>query len=173
MNKKDLKDGYVVKLRSNVYGYVNLSRGIIILNDGFLELDKYNDDLTRMFRSSVSEDYDIMAIYEPHGFGGGFSGILSEECKHFCSEVLIREESDDIDWTKVPKWTKVQVKDKGYEEWKNRYFFFYDIGTYATYPFATAETKKDEFTLCEPKTEGFKHCRIHPDVEIKEEWYKK
>ncbi|MDM0528439.1 hypothetical protein QTH49_13340 [Clostridium perfringens] len=172
MNISDLKDGYVVKLRTGEYGYIKLEERIVVLKDGFLGLDGYDYELLRIRRTDISEDYDIVAIYEPVNFCCGFKGILGDSCEDFCRLVSSRQELKDIDWTKVPSLVKVQVRDGNHEEWRNRYFVVYEDDESVSYPFITAESLKDEFTLCEPRTESFRYCRIHPDEMIKEEWYK-
>ncbi|MGL4571729.1 MAG: hypothetical protein ACRCVJ_11770 [Clostridium sp.] len=72
----------------------------------------------------------------------------------------------EIDWDKVPQWTKIQVLvDGGYA---NRYLRLYDD-----------EAEKVLACVCDEFTDGkhflgcwFKHFRLHESVEIKEEWYK-
>lgn len=79
----------------------------------------------------------------------------------------------EIDWANVPKFTPVIGGYSG-KKLKNAYFLdFYEAED--DFPFLLTDMKDDEFT-------GLKHryqnefvcdvCRIHPSVEIKEEWYK-
>ncbi|MGU9269797.1 hypothetical protein ACV3Z5_13945 [Clostridium perfringens] len=176
MNISDLKDGYVVKLRTGEYGYIKLEERIVVLKDGFLGLDGYDYELLRIRRNDISEDYDIVAIYEPVNFCCGFKGILGDSCEDFCRLVSSRQELKDIDWTKVPKFTPVQVRDSQEHEWKNAYFgrvTFSDF--YGTNIFFVFGMKDDEFTGIKQRDHEalcYRYCRIHDDVEIKEEWYK-
>lgn len=79
----------------------------------------------------------------------------------------------EIDWTKVPRGTKVQVRD--YEEerkWINAYFVEQTKST--THPFRASVCLDDEFTgvIMEDNAHLWKYCRIHESVEIPDEWYK-
>lgn len=79
----------------------------------------------------------------------------------------------EIDWNRVPKWTKVQVRDNDKHEWVNRYFIGVNYGMFSlTHPFVA--TMFDEFIHdgFECNNNGYRYCRIHPSIEIKEEWYK-
>lgn len=76
----------------------------------------------------------------------------------------------EIDWSKVPQGTKVQVRDFGNGEWLNRYFVQYVNGYFA----ASRFKEDDDFTgekashyACE-----WENCRIHESVEIPDSWYK-
>ena len=79
----------------------------------------------------------------------------------------------DIDWSKIPRGTKVQYKDNKEYKWNNGYFvkgYEYD-----DYPFEISKLKEDDSfseLIMEDYSGCYKYCRIHPDVEIKEEWYK-
>lgn len=79
----------------------------------------------------------------------------------------------EIDWTKVPRGTKVQVKDKEGWEWKNSYFIKYESSK-EEYPFQVNEWQDDDYTgfKMEQCSDFYKYCRIHESVEIPDEWYK-
>lgn len=78
-----------------------------------------------------------------------------------------------IDWTKVPPFTKSQVRDSKDQSWRNKYFLRLNDNQFKKdFPFVA--TAYDEFIY--EGTSGheicFKQCRIHPSVEIPDEWYK-
>lgn len=78
-----------------------------------------------------------------------------------------------IDWTKVPRGTKVQVRNKEEGLWKNKYFVKFEaIDGY--YPFITSIHLDNDFTNYKMEIDAceWQYCRIHPTVEIPEEWYK-
>ena len=79
----------------------------------------------------------------------------------------------DIDWSKIPRGTKVQYKNYEEHEWNNGYFI--KEYEYSGYSFEISKLKEDdsfsELTM-EDCCDYYRYCRIHPDVEIKEEWYK-
>lgn len=83
-------------------------------------------------------------------------------------------EKKEIDWSKIPKWTKVQVKDYPKAKWHNAYFCEYkEIESNFNY----RVTKYDEFVSEDLKEDDlvrtrYRCCRIHPSVTIPEEWYK-
>ena len=78
----------------------------------------------------------------------------------------------EIDWTKVPRMTKVQVRDYKDKEWANSYFVGYSRYKEGYYPYLATVYIDDEFTGIKRRGVAYKFCRIHPDVEIPEEWYK-
>ena len=78
-----------------------------------------------------------------------------------------------IDWTKVPRGTKVQVRNKEEGLWKNKYFVKFEaIDGY--YPFITSIHLDNDFTNYKMEIDAceWQYCRIHPSVEIPNEWYK-
>ena len=83
----------------------------------------------------------------------------------------------EIDWGKVPKYTKVNVRDTDYEEWKNRYFLYVDE-ICDGYKYATSlSNTKDYFTGMNPEewcglTGRYVQIRLDKSVTPKEEWYK-
>ncbi len=78
----------------------------------------------------------------------------------------------EIDWTKVPRGTKVQVKYCEDRKWENRYFVKCKLNTKC--PFEVSEIKDDDFTKLKMEhiSSIWECCRIHPSVEIPNEWYK-
>lgn len=79
----------------------------------------------------------------------------------------------EIDWTKVPKGTKVQVRDSVTEEWKNKYFVKFHERIKET-PFEASLLLDDYFTglRMEDESAFWKYCRIHESVKIPDEWYR-
>lgn len=73
-----------------------------------------------------------------------------------------------VDWSKVPKFTLVQVKDKKDEEWENRYLLSYKKDD--NYPFLA--TPYSEYVYGENKRNAnlYEECKLHPTVEIKHDW---
>lgn len=79
----------------------------------------------------------------------------------------------EIDWSKVPRGTKVQVGLTENGDWFNRYFI--DTGKEdGEYAFVTSLAMDDDFTGYEMEDypEGWEYCRIHPSIQIPKEWYK-
>ncbi|HFD2052163.1 TPA: hypothetical protein ACF2DE_002894 [Clostridium perfringens] len=94
----------------------------------------------------------------------------------FIDKIDFEEIEREIDWTKVPYQTKIQVRNSEDEEWVNRYFASYlksAINDDEDYSFGTLDRMRDDFTKINGTSGGwFKMARIHPSVKIKEEWYK-
>ena len=86
---------------------------------------------------------------------------------------FFKEIEREINWSKVPRGTKVQVKDKEEWEWKNSYFIKYESSE-KEYPFQANEWQDDDYTgfKMEQYSDFYKYCRIHESVAIPEEWYK-
>lgn len=78
-----------------------------------------------------------------------------------------------IDWSKVPRGTKVQVRDSENQEWRNAYFSKF-IKENEEYSFRASDIKDDEFTKLnlDDTSWGYKHCRIYSSTEILPEWFK-
>ncbi|UIS73956.1 hypothetical protein [Clostridium phage vB_CpeP_PMQ04] len=174
MRKSELKDGMVVK----VTGYdTKKYNGLMLYLGGDLfdinEWDKLEN--FHMNDEEYNEGLKIVAVYE---FISRYDDEISslkdilKESNVNKLKLLWRDERE-IDWRKVPKFTPVLG---GYfeGELKNAYFLAFD-SMENDFPFLLTNMKDDEFT-------GLKHrhqnefvcdiCKIHPSVEIKEEWYK-
>ncbi len=108
-------------------------------------------------------------IFENHRFGWEEAAITYNEIFNTTFEEFKRE----IDWSKVPRGTKVQVKYKGEWEWENKYFIKYESSK-EEYPFQVNEWQDDDYTgfKMEQYSDFYKYCRIHESVAIPEEWYK-
>lgn len=79
----------------------------------------------------------------------------------------------EIDWSMVPRGTKVQVRDKAEEEWVNKYFIEFNSRK-EDFPFFASPCLDDNFSDYKMENNGYEwiYCRIHPSVEIPDEWYK-
>lgn len=156
MKRSDLKDGMIVEYKDGKFG-LKLGARIISQNE-HLELEDLEENLT-----TTNELEVIVRVYESVNV-------------HFFSEIndksklkLLWERPREIDWSKLPRWIKVQVKDYPEEPWRNAYFIRLDDSN-EDYPYKV--TFCDTFTLVENCICGYMQCRIHPEQEIKEEWYK-
>lgn len=97
------------------------------------------------------------------------SNLFYNEVINGCFVEIKRE----IDWSKVPRGTKVQVRNGTNQKWENAYFVSYS-GNVFPLSFESSPIKDDEFTefKAERISALFSCCRIHPSVEIPDEWYK-
>lgn len=114
------------------------------------------------------ENEQIMFMY--HG-----SWVRSVILVNNALKLEFEEVKREIDWSKVPILTKVQVRDTYESEWKNRYFCNANFtGEY--YPYLVSTKKEDDsFTGLKIINHAtwYRFCRIHESVEMKEEWYKR
>lgn len=129
-------------------------------------LEDYNEDL--IIKGENIPEYDIMKVYR-----------ITKESEYDSLEdlmntlpegkvELIWERKREIDWSKVPKWTKVQAKAYASEKWRNVYFIDYQEDSNKPY----LATVRDEFTYKEGYEMEFKYIKIYDESDIKEEWYK-
>ena len=97
------------------------------------------------------------------------SNLFYNEVINGCFVEIKRE----IDWSKVPRGTKVQIRDYEEEEWSNEYFIEYQP-LKKEYCFRTSRISDDNYTGCtmELDSDIWEYCRIHPSVQIPDEWYK-
>lgn len=126
-----------------------------------------NGDILRLY-----VEKDLCGSYYLVDFNNDEAGnsIFTDLSLKFC----IRE----IDWDKVPKYTKVNVRDTDCEEWKNRYFLYVDesFNKYTKYTTSLINTK-DYFTGITPEnccglTAHYIQIRLDKSVTPKPEWYK-
>lgn len=97
------------------------------------------------------------------------SNLFYNEVINGCFVEIKRE----IDWSKVPRGTKVQVRDNEKQKWENAYFVSYAENVFPL-SFESSPIKDDEFTKfkAERFSKIFEYCRIHESVAIPDEWYK-
>lgn len=76
----------------------------------------------------------------------------------------------EINWDKVPRGTKVQVRDFNNTKWGDAYFIYFRKNSYRV-----SNYLDDDYTgfVMENKSSYWEQCRIHPFIAIPEEWYKK
>lgn len=105
------------------------------------------------------------------------SGLEWESSNFFYNEILdttFEEIKREIDWAKVPRGTKVQVRDDENQEWENRYFIKYIPSDDKEYPFKASKWLDDNYInlKMEYLCDNWKYCRIHESVQIPDDWYK-
>lgn len=129
------------------------------------------------------DDGDMLRLYVEKDLCGNYylvdfnndeagNSIFTDLSLKFC----IRER--EIDWDKVPKYTKVNVRDIDCEEWKNRYFLYVDesCSKYTKYVTSLSNTK-DYFTGMNPEdccglNAHYTQIRLDKSVTPKADWYK-
>lgn len=151
MNKSDLKNGMVVRTRNcNLYIVLNNS---LISKRGYMNLNFYTEDLKD---GDCTGAYDIVSVYRERR---SYELIPQNWFINLGEPIWTREE--EVDWSKVPKWTKVQVRDFENDEWENGYFLcFLDE---AQYPFNV--TRYDKFTYT-VSSENYAQCRLYKEENI-------
>ena len=126
----------------------------------------YVDNIKNYLKVSTNMFGDFILIKQNESVSVN-SSLLSKSTRKF-----IKIEKD-IDWSKIPRGTKVQYKDYEEYEWYNGYFIEKNYNK--DYKFEISKLKEDDSfsgLTMEDCYDCYKYCRIHPDVEIKEEWYK-
>lgn len=153
MKKSDLKDGMIVELNYGKMGII--LNNSIRYNVGFDRLNIFDDNLR-------FEDVTIDRIYEVTNDCCSIKEVLNKE-----NLTLMWKRPREIDWSKVPKWTKVRAKHSIDSHWVNAYFIKDTNNGFYTVTFS------DEFTYreCLNSTQWCE-VKIHPSVEILKEWYK-
>lgn len=79
----------------------------------------------------------------------------------------------EIDWTKVPRGTKIQVKDEDDEEWVNKYLISFN-NEYFNLPYYVSRILDNDYVgdVMEDAGSHWGQCRIHESVKIPNKWYK-
>ena len=137
MHKRELRNGMSLKMR-NTYKFLILNSEIYLETiDGYEYSNKlnhflssYNNDMTNL----DDDKYDIIEVYNIDG--------------------KLIWERDEIDWSKVPKDTKVLVKNKTDKLWYPRYFVEYKNGKYNTYINGSTSWSPDDFP------EEWDYCKL-------------
>ena len=137
MHKSELRNGMSLKMR-NTYKFLILNSEIYLETiDGYEYSNKlnhflssYNNDMTNL----DDDKYDIIEVYNIDG--------------------KLIWERDEIDWSKVPKDTKVLVKNKTDKLWYPRYFVEYKNGKYNTYINGSTSWSTDDFP------EEWDYCKL-------------
>lgn len=166
MEKKDLKNGMVVEITREGIEKVLF----LVLNERLIGEYEYWDinSFDENMKNTLLEDIYISKVYnikKPYNL----SEIFALEDLE-----LIWEKEKEIDWNKVPEGTKVQVSDFRDDcDWVNRYFRSCNPKGFPFFTFEVWNRDKDKFTKKGFEgREQWKFCKIHPEVKIKEEWYK-
>lgn len=165
MKKSNLKDEMVVKIE----GYSNEEYDglMLVLGEFFFDINGY-EKKTNFDENMINIDLKKVKITEVYEVIEPFS--LKEILNEGKGLRLIWKRQKEIDWSKVPKWTKAQYERNG--DWINCYHINYDEQS-KYWP--CEYTVRDKFTF---ETEKYIQCvneqnyRIHPSVTIPEEWYK-
>ena len=151
MKKSDLKDGMIVQTGEDLY--LVCGDKFLSLN-GYMEFKDYDENLK--IKDEEFEKYNINFVYKTECWGLGLK--------------LIWKRKKEIDWSKVPKWTKVRCKGE---------FGYYNAYHYEYIPneiHCFGHTTRDEFTFGTDPVVDYLSKRdtyeIHPSIEIPEEWYK-
>lgn len=158
MRKEDLKDGMIVEVEFTAIPnerYIKLGNLCVGLND-YIELEYATEDL-------CWESRKIVKIFKSK------SMTWLKDINKDNKLELIWQREREIDWSKVPKWTLVRVRDFENENWQNNNFIEKSNDT--LYPFVTTYCNEMTFTDF-PYKLNWKQCEIHPSVEIEEEWCK-
>lgn len=174
MKKSELKQGMVVELRDGVRYLVRDREGEIVLSnhDGWLYLEEYSENLT----DKTYSELDVMKVYTTKAyvldriFEGGY-----------LTEIWSRKRS--IDWNKVPKGTKLLgeayiLQNSNWVRRDEGCYFAGGISSNGEQIITSLLKEDDPFTGLEmddfsvAKYRPIKEVKIHPEVKIKEEWYK-
>ena len=124
----------------------------------------------KIYRNTTN--YSKYKIKEGKLFYWSDNCLWIETCKPYnrVIDMNFKEIKREIDWSKVPKGTKVQVQDFGDKEWSNRYFVECVNGHFET----SILKEDDDFTKEKAIYHAYEweECRIHESVEIPDNWYK-
>lgn len=168
--KEDLRTGDIIVTRGE--------GNAILIGSGFKRfeylksplvistLEDYNEDFTT--KGENIREYDIMKVYKitKESEFDSLEDLMNELPEGKVE--LIWKRKREIDWSKVPKWTRVQAKAYASENWRNVYFIDYKEDSNKPY----LATVRDEFTHSEGYELEFKYIKIYDESDIKEEWYK-
>ena len=154
MKPKDLESGMIVKIKKGIFFIVF---GDYLVNETiWSDLKYFNGEFTYYdnFSHKSSDELSIVEIYARR------DAYYLRPSKWFenMEEEPIWEKEEDVNWTEVPMWTKVQVKDDYNKKWKNAYFIKYENGLF----FATM---RDKFTYNNElnNTSSWDCCRLYKE----------
>lgn len=174
MKKLDLKDFMVVQLDVRNYECENDDMYLVIGNTlvsgvGYMNLSRYDENMENIDRDIFFDNsigtYSIVKVFKIKNIGKGIEFFFNED-----NLKLIWERQREIDWSKVPKWTKVQVRIEG-TDWFNMYFYEYNTENDDS-PYLVKKAIDDDYSGLFLVSTAWQQCRIHPSVTIPEEWYK-
>ena len=168
-SKKDLRTGHIVRFRDGetamlvgdtFFGSIDILDGNF--NNGQLnQYDEYLKDIEYGYDTDIMEVYYIKSTEYDLGVKGMIENIPEEHAE------LIWKREEEIDWSKVPKWTKVLVREDFIgAKWERSYFLGVDDKGYKA-------TFLDEFTSDgEEIFDYWDEIKPFDEKDIKEEWYK-
>ena len=167
--KNDLRTGMIVRFRNGMLGVV--LRDYIQVVTGLHYIGKYQNDLTLAHKDTTCNIDEIYEFKEGLSCKEMFDILHSNGLEHLIEKEYVeliwkREEPKrEIDWNKVPKWTRVLVRNYN-ENWKRAYFMRVGyIGYKATY--------RDRFTSAgDAECYLWDEIKIYDENDMKEEWYK-
>ena len=174
MKKSELKQGMVVELRDGDRYLIRDREGEIVLSnhDGWLYLEDYSENLT----DKTCSELDIMKVYTTKAY------VLDDAFDDgYLTEIWGRERV--LDWSKVPKGTKLLgraylLKNSNFVEHYEGCYYTGEISSNGREIITSLVKEDDPFTGLEmddfsvAKYRPIKEVKIHPEVKIKEEWYK-
>ena len=165
--KEDLQTGHIVVTRNKGNAILigeSFKRSSYLMNESYMsELIEYTNDL----KDNDLEEFTIDKVYKIVKGTYSLETLIDELPKD--GVALIWERKKEIDWSKVPKFTRVQVRYDNEYEWKDRYFIKYVENCPQPY-FVTyyGEFTYDGYGYCT----GWNQIRIYDESEIREDWYK-
>lgn len=168
MRKSNLENGMIIKFKGEKDGHLVCDNRFEGLH-GYMNIEDYNEDLIYVKRSNYidSKNWDIQCVYRMVLSGTGLINLLKDVENNIYIE-KIWERKREIDNSKIPFGTKVIVSDrtKDLDEFNGLTMKFISYEPrLREYPFIVTESSDENAT-------SYKYCKIHPSVEIKEEWYK-
>lgn len=182
-NGFNTKNSFNVKI-IGIDKFNNAKEGQIwsVSKDGKYELLKENKiyniiDVLNMPKGTVLKcinNGEIVKVFKTCGYKSIYN-IYNLHEEYELNEIIANYKFIDIDleidWDKIPRKTKVQVKDSENDIWENRYFIKQNQdGKFV----ASKLLHSDSYTgaTVESESDTYNYCRINPDIEIKEEWLK-
>ena len=164
--KEDLQTGHIVVTRNKGNAILigeSFKRSSYLMNESYMsELIEYTNDL----KDNDLEEFTIDKVYKIVKGTYSLETLIDELPKDGVE--LIWERKKEIDWSKVPKFTRVQVRDDNEEDWLERYFIGYMGDNIAPY----MATAYGEFTYKKDTNACWEQIRIYDESEIQEDWYK-
>lgn len=150
MKKEHLRDGMIVEIDWQLMG----ARKYLVCGDkliglaGIVNLKNISDDLKCIGVNSV-----VSRVFYISENIKNIDGIYNDENLN-----LIWEREDKTDWSKIEKYTKVQVRWSVDGKWENGYFIKEEQGK-----FFTVSLKRDDFTNDEGPMMIWAKCRLYKE----------
>lgn len=169
-SKKDLRTGMIVRFKNGemaiLIGADFMKKHEVIGWEYYASTLDYEEDLTDEFlcRKDIVEVYDFIV---KHDFNNVLvnTNTLSELIERDFVKLIWKRERE-IDWSKVPEWTMVLVRNDEENEWEKAYFLRKIKGNHLFYAINC-----DEFNYDKIFCEGYRYIKPFDEKDIKEEWY--